>query len=78
LYCKADYPDPFKPNVFHRPKMMTSDIGLKMDPVYHEICKKFLNDFDLFTEKFGYVSVLLLPLLTSTDPIIYHLQSSMV
>jgi len=33
--------------------MMTSDIALKEDTVYREICEKFLNDFDYFTEAFS-------------------------
>ena len=33
--------------------MMTSDIALKVDPVYREICQKFLNDFDYFTTQFS-------------------------
>jgi catalase-peroxidase len=33
--------------------MMTSDIALKADPVYKEICKNFLNNFDYFTEAFS-------------------------
>ncbi|GAA2063431.1 catalase/peroxidase HPI [Williamsia deligens] len=33
--------------------MMTSDIALKVDPVYREICERFLADFDHFTEQFS-------------------------
>ena len=33
--------------------MMTSDIALKVDPVYRDICQKFMNDFDYFTEQFS-------------------------
>ncbi|WP_328858904.1 catalase/peroxidase HPI [Williamsia herbipolensis] len=33
--------------------MMTSDIALKVDPVYREICQRFLSDFDYFTEQFS-------------------------
>lgn len=33
--------------------MMTSDIALKVDPAYKEICEKFINDFDYFTEAFS-------------------------
>lgn len=53
VYCNASYPDPFKPNVFHRPKMMTSDLALKVDPSYKKISESFLGNFTLFTEKFG-------------------------
>ena len=53
VYCNASYPDPFKPNVFHRPKMLTSDLALKYDPIYKNISETFHKDFKLFTEKFG-------------------------
>jgi len=33
--------------------MMTSDIALKQDPAYREVCEKFLNDFDYFTDAFA-------------------------
>ena len=37
----------------HALMMMTSDIALKVDPVYRPICERFLNDFDYFTEQFS-------------------------
>ena len=33
--------------------MMTSDLALKEDPVYHEICQKFLEDFNYFSSAFS-------------------------
>jgi len=33
--------------------MMTSDIALKVDPIYAEICKKFLADHDYFSKAFA-------------------------
>jgi len=33
--------------------MMTTDIALKVDPAYREVCEKFLNDFDYFTDAFS-------------------------
>lgn len=33
--------------------MMTSDLALKEDPVYREICQKFLDDFDYFADAFS-------------------------
>ncbi|SLN51620.1 Catalase-peroxidase [Roseivivax jejudonensis] len=33
--------------------MMTSDIALKEDPAYREICEKFLADFDYFSDAFA-------------------------
>ncbi len=37
----------------HALMMMTSDIALKVDPVYRPICERFLTDFDYFTEQFS-------------------------
>ena len=33
--------------------MMTTDIALKRDPAYHEVCQRFLGDFDYFTDAFS-------------------------
>ncbi|MGB5980564.1 MAG: catalase/peroxidase HPI [Nonlabens sp.] len=33
--------------------MMTSDIALKTDPEYRKVCKKFMDDFDYFTQAFS-------------------------
>ena len=33
--------------------MMTSDLALKVDPEYREVCQKFLQDFDYFTQAFS-------------------------
>ena len=33
--------------------MMTSDIALKVDPSYRQVCEKFLADFDAFTQAFS-------------------------
>ena len=46
-------PDAHLEGVEHDLMMMTSDIALKVDPVYNEICQRFLNDFDLFTHEFS-------------------------
>ncbi|MFY9294049.1 MAG: catalase/peroxidase HPI [Methylorubrum rhodinum] len=46
-------PDAHVPGQTHPLMMMTSDIALKVDPVYREICQKFLDDFDLFTHEFS-------------------------
>jgi catalase-peroxidase len=37
----------------HPLMMMTSDIALKVDPVYRPICERFLTDFAYFTEQFS-------------------------
>ncbi|SFL11699.1 catalase/peroxidase HPI [Methylorubrum salsuginis] len=46
-------PDAHIPGKTHPLMMMTSDIALKVDPVYREICQKFLEDFDYFTLEFS-------------------------
>lgn len=46
-------PDPFDPTKSRKPTMLTSDLGLRYDPVYNNISKTFLHDFDYFTEKFA-------------------------
>jgi catalase-peroxidase len=53
LNCTADYPDPFKRDVFHRPRMLTSDLALIHDESYKKICEHFHKDFKYFTEKFS-------------------------
>jgi catalase-peroxidase len=49
----ATFPDPFIPNKLHKPRILTSDLGLREDPIYYNISKTFANNFDYFTEKFG-------------------------
>ena len=49
----ANYPDPFIKGKFRRPTMLTSDLGLRDDPIYYNISKTFLDDFDYFTDKFA-------------------------
>ncbi|TNM70300.1 catalase/peroxidase HPI [Streptomyces sp. NP160] len=46
-------PDAHREGVSHSLMMMTSDIALKVDPVYREVCQRFLADFDLFTDEFA-------------------------
>ncbi len=38
---------------FHAPMMTTADMGLRMDPAYEKISRKFLNDFDAFADAFA-------------------------
>lgn len=46
-------PDAHKPGVEHNLMMMTSDIALKVDPAYREICQRYLNDFEHFSDAFS-------------------------
>ncbi|PSB30994.1 catalase/peroxidase HPI [Stenomitos frigidus] len=46
-------PDAHKLGVEHNLMMMTSDIALKVDPAYREICQRYLNDFEHFSDAFA-------------------------
>ena len=46
-------PDAHEDGKMNELMMMTSDIALKVDPEYNKICKKFLDDFDYFSEAFA-------------------------
>ena len=46
-------PDAHKSGVEHNLMMMTSDLALKVDPSYREICQRFIDDFDNFSEAFS-------------------------
>jgi len=46
-------PDAHRPGVEHELMMMTSDIALKVDPAYREVCQRFLDDFEYFSDAFA-------------------------
>jgi len=46
-------PDAHVPGKMNPLMMMTTDIALKVDPDYRQVCEKFLNDFDAFTQAFS-------------------------
>ena len=46
-------PDAHKPGVENSLMMMTSDIALKEDSAYREICQRFLGDFEYFSDTFA-------------------------
>ena len=46
-------PDAHIPGKKHRPMMFTSDVALKVDPIYAEIGKRFLDHPDLFADAFA-------------------------
>lgn len=46
-------PDAHQQGVEHSLMMMTSDIALKVDPAYRQVCERFLNDFDYFSDVFA-------------------------
>ena len=46
-------PDAHIPGQRNALMMMTTDIALKVDPDYRQVCEKFLHDFDAFTQAFS-------------------------
>lgn len=47
-------PDAHVPGLLNKPMMMATDLALRFgDPIYNEICQKFLNDFDYFSDVFA-------------------------
>ena len=46
-------PDAHLEGVEHNLMMTTADIAFKVDPAYREVCERFLNDFDYFTDAFS-------------------------
>jgi len=45
--------DTSDPSVRHNPIMTDADMAMKMDPIYREICEKFYNDFEYFSDTFA-------------------------
>ena len=45
--------DATDPSVRHNPIMTDADMGMKMDPVYNEICRKFMADPAYFRDTFA-------------------------
>ncbi len=46
-------PDAHDPNKSHAPIMLTTDLALRMDPVYEKICRRFLENPDEFADAFA-------------------------
>ncbi|MDY7025788.1 MAG: catalase/peroxidase HPI [Pseudomonadota bacterium] len=46
-------PDAHEEGKMNELMMMTSDLALKEDPIYREICLKFIDDFDYFSDVFA-------------------------
>jgi catalase-peroxidase len=46
-------PDAHDPSVRHPPTMLTTDLSLKVDPVYEKISRNFLNNPDEFADAFA-------------------------
>ncbi len=45
--------DATDPSIRHNPMMTDADMAMKVDPVYNEICQKFMADPDYFKETFA-------------------------
>jgi catalase-peroxidase len=51
--AEATIPDPYDPNVKHKPRMLTSDLALRFDPEYEKISKRFRDNPDQFADAFA-------------------------
>ncbi|KAK3687884.1 bifunctional catalase/peroxidase [Podospora appendiculata] len=51
--AEATIPDAFDPSKKHVPRMLTSDIALRVDPEYEKISRRFLENPDQFADAFG-------------------------
>ena len=51
--AEAIIPDAFDPSKKHRPTMLTTDLSLRFDPAYEKISRRFLEDFDAFTDAYA-------------------------
>jgi catalase-peroxidase len=49
----ATIPDPFDPSKKHLPKMLTTDLSLRFDPVYEKISRRFMENPDQFADAFA-------------------------
>lgn len=45
--------DASDPSIRHNPIMTDADMAMKIDPIYREICEKFMADFDHFSDTFA-------------------------
>lgn len=50
---KVLYPDAFDPNVKHKPTMLTTDLSMKVDPVYEKISRRFYENPEEFNKAFA-------------------------
>ncbi|MBD0839672.1 MULTISPECIES: catalase/peroxidase HPI [unclassified Streptomyces] len=46
-------PDAFDPEKKHRPRMLTTDLSLRFDPVYEQISRRFYENPDQFADAFA-------------------------
>lgn len=53
LNATANYPLPFDNSSFQRPRMLTSDLALRDDPIYANISQVYLANFTKLTDDFS-------------------------
>jgi catalase-peroxidase len=51
--AKEIIPDAYDPSKKHLPKMLTTDLSLKLDPAYEKISRRFLENPDQFADAFA-------------------------
>jgi catalase-peroxidase len=51
--AEASIPDPFDPAKKRLPTMLTTDLSLRVDPIYEKISRRFMEHPDLFAEAFA-------------------------
>jgi catalase-peroxidase len=51
--AEAIIPDAFDPNKKHRPTMLTTDLSLRVDPIYEKISRRFLQNPEEFNDAFA-------------------------
>jgi len=51
--AEATVPDAYDPSKKHKPTMLTTDIALRVDPIYEKISRRFLANPDQFADAFA-------------------------
>ena len=51
--ASANFPDAFNPDKKHKPTMLTTDLSLKVDPIYEKISRRFMENPDEFDQAFA-------------------------
>ena len=51
--ASANFPDAFNPDKKHKPTMLTTDLSLKVDPIYKKISRRFMENPDEFDQAFA-------------------------
>ncbi|HUO55264.1 MAG TPA: catalase/peroxidase HPI [Rhodoblastus sp.] len=51
--AEATIPDAFDPAKKHKPTMLTTDLSLRMDPIYEKISRRFYENPDQFADAFA-------------------------